>query len=344
MHVYCFFKTIRAFIALVFSIDNDATGVKLHARGGNMARYTAIVRVSEPVRLDRYIALELKAVTRSQLKSRLVSLQVNGKDVKLSRLVLDGDMFTVEVADEEDRSSSALPEDIPLSVIYEDDDVIVIDKPQGMVTHPAHGNWHGTLANALLGRYRSPAEAPPRAGIVHRLDKDTSGVIIAGKNAAAQEFLAGQFRDRTTAKTYLALVTRPPVADSGQIDDWLARDPRERKRFSRAPDGTGKHAVSEWKLVARALDGALLALTPKTGRTHQLRVHCKEMGCPILGDPIYGSPDRRFPDCSLMLHAYELRIRLPGAVEHSIFRAPVPQRMIATAHALGFASFPEIGV
>jgi 23S rRNA pseudouridine1911/1915/1917 synthase len=305
-----------------------------------MALYAETVRVSGAMRLDRYIAMELKIVSRSQLKSRLVSLQVNGKDVKPSRLVVDGDRFVVMVMDEEDRSQASLPEDIPLSVIHEDDQVIVIDKPQGMVTHPAHGNWHGTLANALLGRYKSASEPPPRAGIVHRLDKDTSGVLIAGKNVVTQEFLAAQFRDRTTAKTYLALVTRQPAAEKGRLDSWLARDQRERKRFAPSPAGTGKHAVTDWRVVARTTYGALLELKPRTGRTHQLRVHCREMGCPILGDPLYGSPDRRMPDCTLMLHAYELRILLPGAAEPHVFRAPVPPRMLAAAQMLGFTAFP----
>jgi len=223
------------------------------------------IQTDFPIRFDRYIAENLKLLTRSQLKARFVSLLVNGKPVKLSRIVEDGNRFALELRQEIDRSTASLPEAIPLSILYEDGDVIVIDKPQGMVVHPAHGNWSGTLANALLGHHGTPAvpsgplsvEGPPRAGIVHRLDKDTSGVIIAGKTAAAQEFLATQFRDRTTSKTYVAIVSGCPPAPSGRIDDALARDPKDRKRWARAEDGSGKRAVTEWRVVAEAGGGTM---------------------------------------------------------------------------------------
>jgi len=294
------------------------------------------------VRLDRYVADELQAVSRSQFKARFHSATVNGRDAKPSRPLKAGDRYVIVLRDEPDVSAASVPEDIPLTVLYEDDSTIVIDKPQGMVVHPAHGNWSGTLANALLGRYAAAgAGAPPRAGIVHRLDKDTSGVIIAGKTVAAQEFLAAQFRARTTVKTYVAIVRREPRAASGRMDGWLARDPRERKRFAPSAEGTGKRAISEWRVVARAGGYSVLALGLRTGRTHQLRVHCKALGCPILGDPIYGEPDRRFPDATLMLHALELKIRLPGTDELSTFRAPVPGRFLAVASALGLEPFPD---
>lgn len=305
----------------------------------------------DPGRLDRYVADVLKAVSRSQFKARFVKAEVNGRDAKPSRLLKAGDSFIVELQDEEDRSGASAPEDIPLSVLYEDDEVIVIDKPQGMVVHPAHGNWSGTLANALLWRLgagRSTAEGralPPRAGLVHRLDKDTSGVIIAGKTAAAQEYLAAQFRARTTVKTYLAITRRAPRVDSGRIEGWLARDPKDRKRFAPSPEGTGKRALSEWRVLARAGGYGFLALGLRTGRTHQLRVHCKALGCPIVGDPVYGERDDRFPRATLMLHAYELVIRLPGSVGESRFRAPVPSRFRTLAEALspGAAPWESLG-
>jgi len=314
-----------------------------------MARVEGTIRAKESIRFDRYIAEELQVLTRSQLKARLVALLVNGKTCKLSRLVAEGDCFVVELLDEPDRSAASIPEDIPLSVLYEDESAIVVDKPQGMVVHPAHGNWSGTLANALLGRFAAGgrdasglAGAPPRAGIVHRLDKDTSGVIIAGKTVAAQEFLAAQFRGRTTVKTYVAIVRRAPKAASGRLDAWLARDPRERKRFAPSAEGVGKRAITEWRIVAQAGGYTVLALGLRTGRTHQLRVHCKALGCPILGDPIYGEADRRFPGATLMLHALELRIQLPGAEACSVFRAPVPGRIREVASSLGLEPFPEV--
>lgn len=300
-------------------------------------------------RLDRYVADQLKAVSRSQFKARFESATINGRDVKPSRLLKAGDRYRIVLRDEPDRSTASEPEDIPLSVLFEDDSVIVIDKPQGMVVHPAHGNWSGTLANALLGRFAAQAGVfpgvagiPPRAGIVHRLDKDTSGVIVAGKTATAQEFLAAQFRGRTTTKTYVAIVRRAPKAASGRLEGWLARDPRERKRFAPSAEGVGKRAITEWRIVAQSGGYAVLALGLRTGRTHQLRVHCKALGCPILGDPIYGEVDKRFPSARLMLHALELRIQLPGAEDQSVFRAPVPERFLSVASMLGLEPFPEI--
>ncbi|PKL08593.1 MAG: hypothetical protein CVV51_08100, partial [Spirochaetae bacterium HGW-Spirochaetae-7] len=145
----------------------------------------------------------------------------------------------------------------------------------------------------------------------------------------------GLFRDRTTVKTYLAVVMGRPPASSGRVDDWLARDPRHRQRFARCPEGTGKRAISEWRVVAVSGAYSVLALRPRTGRTHQLRVHCRDLGCPILGDPVYGRPDGRFPDANLMLHALELRIRLPGDEEASLFSAPLPGRFLALALSLG---------
>ena len=308
--------------------------------------------------MDSYVADVLGALTRSQFKARFVSASVNGKTAKPSYRLGPGDSFIINLADPEDRSGAALPEDIHLDVLYEDDNVIVVDKPQGMVVHPAHGNWQGTLANALLGHYRAHNPVPatgqsiaaglgsgpgtiPRAGLVHRLDKDTSGVIIAGKTEAAMEYLAAQFRDRTTRKTYVAMVSGTPRGASGRLDSWLARDPRDRKRFAVAAEGTGRRAVTDWRVLAASGGVAVLALGLRTGRTHQLRVHCRSMGCPIVGDPVYGNADRRFPGATLMLHAWELRIVLPGNTGPSTFRAPVPDRMRAAARTAGLGSFPE---
>ncbi|MGD9940866.1 MAG: RluA family pseudouridine synthase [Clostridia bacterium] len=313
-------------------------------------------------RLDRYIAENLGILTRSQLKARLVRAIVNGREVKLSRPVHDGDRFSLEL--EPEASRVELAEDLDLSVVYEDDSVIVVDKPQGMVTHPAHGNWQGTLANGLLGRFAAAREVagpagkssgepsgepvgypegtqaepsvPARAGIVHRLDKDTSGVIIAARNAVAQEFLAAQFRERSTSKLYYAIVKGRPPAASGRLDSWQARDPANRKRFAPSEQGRGKRAVTDWKLLGASGDYAFLALKPRTGRTHQLRVHCRQMGCPIVGDPVYAKKDARFPEATLMLHAAELRIIIPGESEIRCFSTPLPERFRLMMAALAF--------
>ncbi len=294
-----------------------------------MAELEGLVRGEGDMRLDRYIADELGSLSRSQLKQRSLSVRVNGREAKLSRLVKPGDAFSVVLKDEEDAREAA--EELELDILYQDAGVIVLNKAQGMVTHPAHGNWRGTLANGLLGLFKAQREAddpPARAGIVHRLDKDTSGVIIAAKTAAAQEFLAAQFRDRTARKLYLAICQGAPAAASGRVDTWLARDPRDRKRFCVSAEGSGKHALSEYRLLGVAGGYALLALRPRTGRTHQLRVHCRQLGCPILGDPIYGKKDKRFPEATLMLHARELKIALPGEAEARVFFAPIPEHFL----------------
>ncbi len=289
------------------------------------------------LRLDRFVSEREGAVTRSQLKARLTAAKVNGKPVKLSRLLAPGDRIELELKDPE--AADLLPEDIPLEVLYEDDRVVVVDKRQGLVVHPGAGNRSGTLANALLFRRLSRGGSHPssnegvRPGIVHRLDKDTSGVIIAAYDEKSHAFLADQFKDRSTRKTYLALVAGAPPAASGSISTNLARDPRDRKRFA-VCEGRGKHALTLYRVLERYDGYTLVALRLKTGRTHQIRVHLKHIGCPILGDPIYGRKDARFPKATLMLHAFRLAIRLPGASGRSVFTAPVPERMRALIRAL----------
>jgi pseudouridine synthase, RluA family len=268
---------------------------------------------------------------------------VNGAIAKASRPLKEGDALEVSWTDE---APAALePEELALSILYEDDRALVIDKAQGMVTHPGAGNHRGTLANALLfialrdraTRPESRAQAA-RGGIVHRLDKDTSGLIVAAKDLEAQVFLAEQFKARTTRKEYRAILRGVPRQSEGRIEDRLARDRRDRKRFASVAEG-GKVAVTEYRVLAswRSEAGesySYLSLRPKTGRTHQLRVHMAGLGTPILGDPLYGRPDGRFPEASLMLHAYRLKIILPGREEASTFVAPLPERFKRTLATL----------
>lgn len=299
----------------------------------------------QAMRADRYIAEVLGLLSRSQLKARGGVIKVNGRLAKPSTPLKGGEALVLEWTEE--ASLDLVPEAIPLMVLYEDARVIVVDKAQGMVTHPGHGNRRATLANALLGRLaiassaggaQSPARAASvaRAGIVHRLDKDTSGVIIAAKDAEAQAYLAAQFKDRTTKKEYLAITRGLPRQPRGRIENVLARDPRDRKRFAAlsltAPAALaggktrGKAAVTDYRVLRTWGPYALVSLRPRTGRTHQLRVHLAGLGCPILGDPIYGKPDPDLPGASLMLHAFRLRIGLPGEAEARLFRAPLPER------------------
>jgi 23S rRNA pseudouridine1911/1915/1917 synthase len=288
----------------------------------------------EGMRLDVYVSERLGLFSRSQARGRIVDIAVNGLPARLARKVRQGDVLTVSYVDPP--PTELVPEEIALSVLFENDDVIVIDKPQGMVVHPGSGNRTGTLLNALLFHCRGitelfPAE-DPRPGIVHRLDKDTSGVIIAAKNPQAHEFLARQFHDRKARKRYLAITLGVPARAEGRIEDRLARDPRDRKRFTWVSSG-GRSAFTSYRVMRswpppRAGEPArgLLILSPKTGRTHQLRVHMKRLWTPILGDPLYGRADGRFSEASLMLHARSLSIIVPGEETARIFLSPLPER------------------
>jgi 23S rRNA pseudouridine1911/1915/1917 synthase len=289
-----------------------------------MPAYSGTVGGPDSPRLDRYVAEHLKLLSRSQIKARNLSARLNGKPVKLSRPVTSGDVL--DLFWEEAEPSLLIPEDLYLDVLYEDHRVVVVNKAQGMVVHPGAGNHSGTLANALLFRRQSRGQAGKgfRPGIVHRLDKDTSGVIIAAYDDEALAFLADQFKNRSARKTYAALVRGCPPAAKGRIETRLGRDTRDRKRFA-VTETTGKPAITLYRLV-KTWDGySFLLLRPRTGRTHQIRLHLKHIGCPILGDPIYGKPDPRFPNAALMLHAKSLSLVLPGG-ESRTFTAPIPPR------------------
>ncbi len=281
-------------------------------------------------RVDKYISDVWGILTRSQIKQRDARVFIGGAPVKLSRKVTAGEVVDIEYSPPE--KMDLAPENIPLDVIFENRDVLVINKPQGLVVHPAAGNFTGTLVHGLLFRYQeeefedSFGSQDVRPGIVHRLDKDTSGILITAKNPEALEFLSRQFRDKKAHKRYVALVKGTPSPREGRIDNYLVRDPRNRKKFTwRKGSSQGKHAVTDYR-VMREFDGySLMFLYPRTGRTHQLRVHTLSLGHPILGDPIYGR-NMGQGGVTLMLHAARLTICLPGESEPRTFRAPLPDR------------------
>jgi 23S rRNA pseudouridine1911/1915/1917 synthase len=288
--------------------------------------------IPDDMRIDAYIADVLKLFSRSQVKRRVTVLRVNGNNAKVSKHLLPGDRLEITYSLEP--GLHLKPEAIQLRVLYEDRNVVVIDKEQGMVVHPAGGNWSGTLVNALLwhcqGLSNGFAADEVRPGVVHRLDKDTSGVIITAKNAETREYLSEQFRRRRVMKRYLAIVTGSLPAARGRIDTWIARDPHHRKRFTcLLPDSKSSHsrrALTFYRELKR-LDGfTVVSLRPRTGRTHQLRVHMAHLGCPIVGDRLYGWKARGQGSWSLMLHAHQLRITLPGEQQPRTFEAPLPDR------------------
>ena len=276
---------------------------------------------SPGVRLDTYLAETLRLCSRSQLRRRLLKALVNGSEAKLSRRLRAGDQLEVQLAPPP--ALEVAPQPIPLDILFEDENLMVINKPQGLVVHPGCGNPSGTLVNALLHHCKTLKEKfpgqPIRPGIVHRLDKDTSGLIVVAKNPAAQEFLASQFRGRRVRKQYLAVVQGTPPQEKGRIETRICRDPGNRKRFTCSAT-RGRLAVTRYRLIRSLKGSSLLTLYPKTGRTHQLRVHMRRLGCPILGDPLYG----RAAPHPLLLHAYRLWIILPGEEEPRVFRAPLP--------------------
>ncbi len=282
-------------------------------------------RAGEGTRLDRYLAEALELFSRSQARRRLLRARVNGRPAKTGRLLHPGDVLEVEYQDAPRLTVTAEP--IPLDILYEDQDLLVVDKPQGMVVHPAAGNPGGTLVNAVLHHCRALREdfegEEIRPGIVHRLDKDTSGAIVVAKTRSAQEFLAAQFRARRVGKQYLAIVHGSPPAPEGEVDNRIARHPFHRQRFAvtGSPE-RGRRALTRYRVLRRLAGFSLVSLRPVTGRTHQLRVHMAHLGCPIAGDPLYG----RQGDGSLMLHAYRLRLALPATGQPRTFRAPLPER------------------
>ncbi|MDR0501698.1 MAG: RluA family pseudouridine synthase [Treponema sp.] len=310
--------------------------------------HTAEDQLINGKRLDRYVSEALRLLSRSQIKARNLKAKINGKDVKLSRSVKPGDFLELVWDDAPPLQLTA--QDIPLEIIYEDENCAVINKARGMVVHPGAGNRQGTLANALYFRMLcknpdSRAFQPItgaqeeiqngasgmrgyenlRPGIVHRLDKETSGVIICAYNEQSHSFLAQQFKLRKVKKTYIALVAGIPKEKSGRIETYLARDTKERKRF--AVCAYGRKAVTYYKTVKSWKNASLVMLRPKTGRTHQLRVHMRFIGHPIIGDSVYGGPV--FPDTGLMLHSKNLAITLPGHTEQSNFSSMMPDRFTA---------------
>ncbi|MBR1638717.1 MAG: RluA family pseudouridine synthase [Treponema sp.] len=290
-------------------------------------------------RLDKFIASLPNGMNRSKLKSGVTEILVNGKKVKISQKVKSGDQIDIQW--EDNIPDDIIPENIPLEILYEDENVTVVNKAQGMVTHPACGNWNGTLVNALLyhwGREAvsavkdgSEAEilSSRRPGIVHRLDKETSGIIITAKNRDSEEWLQKQFKEKSLQKEYICICMGRPKCRTGDIRTQIIRDPKNRHRFKAVTDTEdGKFARTIYHCIACYGNYSLMRVRIKTGRTHQIRVHMKYLGCPILGDSIYSKPDSLFKDSSLMLHSVQLKIRLPGSAEFTTFRTPTPKRFI----------------
>jgi len=275
-------------------------------------------------RLD-VLAAEGCSVTRSQVAKWIAAglCSVNGRvALKAGTAVRTGDLLTVDVPDAVE--ATAQKEDIPIHFLYQDEDIAVVDKPYGMVVHPAAGNETGTLVNALLFALSdlSGIGGVKRPGIVHRLDKDTSGVLLIAKNDAAHASLSAQLKNRTMEKHYLAVVEGTVKGDNGTIERPIARSSRDRKKMAVAEGG--RPACTQWRLLEELRGASLLDVHIITGRTHQIRVHMQSIGHPIAGDPIYGLK-HGVNAPRLMLHAHTLRFTQPRTGERLCVEAPLPE-------------------
>ncbi len=297
-------------------------------------------------RLDRALALLVPDRSRSSL-ARLVTegrVSIGGTVVeKSSHAVSAGDAISLEIPDPAPSEASA--QDLPLCVVFQDSDIVIVDKPAGLVVHPAAGHADSTLVNALLHHIRdlSGIGGRTRPGIVHRLDKDTSGLIVVAKNDAAHRALSAAWATPKVVKQYLALVYGTPKSSSGVIDKPIGRDPRDRKRMAVVAGGRGSR--TEWEIVERYASTSLLRCTLHTGRTHQIRVHLKSIGHPVVGDPVYSGPQwRGITDPRVRkalsslgrqaLHATRLSFPHPRTGELLAFESPLPPELAALLVAL----------
>lgn len=275
-------------------------------------------------RIDKVLSQELADYSRSQIQQWLKDerVMVNGTTVKANYKVKAGDQVTIAVP--EPTVLELTPENIPLEIVYEDEDVAVVNKPQGMVVHPSAGHPNATLVNALLFHMQNLSSINDviRPGIVHRIDKDTSGLLMIAKNDFAHESLAKQLKEKTSLRKYVALVHGVIPHEKGVIDAPIGRSKTDRKM--QAVIEEGKPAVTHFQVLERFADFTLVELQLETGRTHQIRVHMKYIGYPLAGDPVYG-PKKTLPGKGQFLHAQVLGFEHPRTGEFLTFTAPLPE-------------------
>jgi 23S rRNA pseudouridine1911/1915/1917 synthase len=308
-----------------------------------MTRLTAEVPLEMAgMRLDQALAELFADYSRSKLQIWVKSgrVQVNGLILKAKDKLDGGEAITLDAEAEVVVTSAA--EEIPLEIIFEDDSLLIINKPAGLVVHPAVGNWNGTLLNALLN-HDSTLETLPRAGIVHRIDKETSGLLMIAKTLQAHNSLTYQLQERSITREYLA-VTRGRMTAGGTVDEPIGRHSTDRKRY--AVKESGKFAVTHYRVVQRFNHHTLVQVKLETGRTHQIRVHMAHIRYPLLGDPIYGGRFQMPPNCSELLekelrsfkrqalHAAKLGLQHPVTDEYCEWEQPLPEDMMRLLTAL----------
>ncbi len=287
-------------------------------------------------RLDVFLA-ETLGCTRSAAKKLIDDghVRLGGEPVKASRPVAQGEVFDVQIPPP--RVPDLTPQDIPVEIVYEDEDVAVVNKPQGLTVHAGNGNYSGTLVNALLYRLNglSSVNGVVRPGIVHRIDKDTSGLLVVAKNDAAHLSLSAQIAEKSCARVYLALCDGVFAEDAGRIETYIGRSSADRTKMAVVPAGKGRYAATNFEVVHRYPQGyTLVRFRLETGRTHQIRVHCRHIGHPIVGDPVYGGKRQKFNLGGQLLHACELTFTHPRTGERMTFSAPLPAHFARVLDAL----------
>ena len=290
-----------------------------------MEKYVVIEQYSH-MRLDKVLVAFMSDRSRSYV-SKLIddgNCLVNGKIAKASLKVNPGDVVEVNVP--EDKRLDVVSEDIPLNIIYEDEDILIIDKPQGMVVHPSNGHWEHTLVNAIMHHCNdlSGINGVIRPGIVHRIDKDTSGLICVAKNDTAHNFLAEQLKNHTMNRTYVALVRGVIKENHGTINMPIGRDPRNRQKMAVVRENS-KPAITNFDVLKRFNDNTLVECHLVTGRTHQIRVHFSQIGYPVEGDPLYGGRSyKKLYDGGQLLTAIKLRLIHPRSKKEMEFQTELP--------------------
>ena len=285
-------------------------------------------------RLDQYLVKQLD-LTRTRVQNLIKenNIKVNNEKTKVAYKIEPNDSVRVYIPEVVEKDIEA--EDIKLDIVYQDGDIAIINKYSGMVVHPAHGHYSGTLVNAILFQIKdlSGINGEMRPGIVHRLDKDTSGLIIVAKNDKAHTKLTEMFKNKEIKKTYLAIVKVKVSKETGRIETNIGRDEKDRKKMSVSRDEKkGKLAITTYKVIDSNERYSLLDVNIETGRTHQIRVHMKHIGYPILGDIVYGRPDNKI--MRQMLHAYKLEFKHPITSEEMVLEAQLPKDFV---EALGYA-------
>ncbi len=280
---------------------------------------------SECSRVDNFLAEQLE-MTRSAVKKLADGglVRINGKTVKAGQSVRTGDGVEVEIP--EPQPICAKAENIPIDIVYQDEDLAVVNKAQGMTVHAGNGNADGTLVNALLYHLDclSGINGAIRPGIVHRIDKDTSGLLVVAKNDKAHVSLSKQIAEKTCKREYLALLEGVVKEESGRIVTEIGRNPSDRLQMAVLPEGRGKIAITDFFVEERFARNTLMRFSLCTGRTHQIRVHAKHIGHPVVGDPVYGYKKQRFELNGQLLHAFSLTLTHPTTGEEMTFSAPLP--------------------